>query len=161
MTKQREVVGISPADEAVLKQGIAYLLTTVQSNAGRIVALGIPFLTAIITAGAVWLQNVIGIDMQKHVPEIVAFIVMVATSALASGVVWLRNKGHFEAAAAVGLTNLHLTVLDHANRALPPASPAAPPAPQGQPVGGSWDDPIVSPDRERPAEYTPPESAES
>jgi len=72
------------------------ILNALESNIGRIVAALTPVFTAIVAAGAFWLQDVIGVDMQQYVPAVVAFVALVATSAFGSALVWLRNRGNWE-----------------------------------------------------------------
>jgi hypothetical protein len=72
------------------------ILDALESNIGRIVAALTPILTAIVVAGAYWLQDVIGVDMQQHVEGLVAFLTLVGGSALAAAVTWLRNRGNWE-----------------------------------------------------------------
>jgi hypothetical protein len=65
----------------------------VKSNLPRIVALMTPFFVATVTAGSVWLQNVVGIDLQRYNGAVVAFIAVVALGALSIAVTWLFNAG--------------------------------------------------------------------
>lgn len=109
------------------------LLDAAQSNIGRIVALFIPVFTAVVTAGAFWLQNVVGIDVQHYTGGAVAFITLVATSALGSGITWLRNRGKHEVAA------VELAAAAKAGESVLAASAA-----RAQSGGGV----VVSPDRD-------------
>lgn len=95
-----------PAQIPGVDDAVNQLLGAVQSNIGRIVALFIPIITAVVTAGAFWLQNVIGIDVQHYVGGAVAFIVLIGTSVLASGITWLRNRGKHEVVVAENVVTL-------------------------------------------------------
>lgn len=90
----------TPAAIEVLDEALNGLLDALQSNIGRIVAFVLtPILVPVVTALAVWLQNIVGVDLQSHTAALVAYIVGVAGAQAGSIIVWLRNRGHFEVAA--------------------------------------------------------------
>jgi len=71
------------------------------SQIGKLVAFVLtPLLTTFFTAGAYWLQNVLGIDVQEHVAVAVAYVTTIGVGVAGAAMVWLRNRGVFEVAVA-------------------------------------------------------------
>lgn len=67
----------------------------IESYIGRIVAFVLtPILLPVVTAGAVWGQNVLGVDL--HGDQLTAFIVTTVTGFALVVYRWLANRGEWE-----------------------------------------------------------------
>ncbi|HEY3020989.1 MAG TPA: hypothetical protein VGJ32_12400 [Solirubrobacteraceae bacterium] len=67
-----------------------------RSTIGRVVAALTPVLAAAIGAAALWLQNVIGIDLQVDPAVAAAFIGSIILGGCLLGLKWLEGRASFE-----------------------------------------------------------------
>lgn len=122
------------------------LLDSLQSNIGRYVAFILtPLLLPLVGAGALWLQNQIGFDIQSigGTPAVVGFIVSTVGGLAAVLVTWLRNRGNHEKAAVEALTLLKAG--EDSARSIASGGDVAEPGPV--PEGGEY--PLVAPSPDR------------
>ncbi len=104
---------------------LAQLESQVNSNVSRVVAFALtPILTTAAGAGAYWIQNVVGVDLQKHVAVAVGFVVAVAGGTALAILKWIENRGLFEKAAVELIHLYHLGTGQ-------PDGPPPPPVPPG------------------------------
>jgi hypothetical protein len=95
MTEQQAVVAAPTDDDRVdIVEG------WVRSKLPRLVAALGPLIAAAVTALVAWLQNAVGIDLQKHEAAFATFIGLVLLGALSFGVTWLFNSGRGQIAIA-------------------------------------------------------------
>lgn len=80
-----------------------------------------PILLPAVTAAAVWVQDVAGVDL--HGDQLTGFIVAVAAGLAITAVTWLRNRGAWEVAQAE-LIKLHELGQQEINRSS--GEPSAP-----------------------------------
>lgn len=73
--------------------------TALTSVIGRVVALLGPLFLAVVGAGTLWLQNVIGLDLQEYNGAAAAWIGTTILGGALMAYKWLSNRGEFERVA--------------------------------------------------------------
>jgi len=109
-------------------------LDWVESTLARKVALYLPtILLPLATAGAYWLQDAIGIDMDPAVA--VAFVVSIAVGIIALGATWVRNHGRGAAEVLQQVLAQVLFVRESGRQLEDPGAPSAAEQEPSQPIG--------------------------
>jgi hypothetical protein len=86
----------------------AVLDQAMTSTISRFVAALVPVLASVLGAGAYWLQNVAGINLQAHVAVAAAFVGTVVLGVLMTGWKWLEGRALFEKTATELAALYHL-----------------------------------------------------